>query len=128
MKFFVALILTALLGYVAPLYSVWWTFALTSFIVALSVPQKPLVALASGFLGVFLLWLVMIIMIDSSNDHLLSGKMAYILPFNGSAVVLILLSAFIGGLVSGFAALAGNFARLRAWNVMEKKVLRRSVP
>lgn len=128
MKFLVALLLTALLGYVAPLYSVWWGFAVTSFVVALSVPQKPLVALASGFLGIFLLWLVIMLIIDAANNHLLSTKMAFVLPFGGSVTILILISAVIGGLVSGFAALAGNFTRLKSWNIMETKVLRRSVP
>ncbi len=44
-----------------------------------------------------------------ANNHLLSQKVAVILPLGGSAILLIILTAFIGGLVSGFAGLAAGY-------------------
>ncbi len=111
MKFFVALLLTALLGYAAPLYLPWWSFAVTSLIVALVVHQKPWKAFVSGFLGLFFLWAVYAFILDNANDHILSQKVAQILPLGGSYILLILISALIGALVSGFAALTGSYAR-----------------
>lgn len=111
MKFIVAMALTALLGYAAPLYGPWWTFAVTSFIVALVVHQKPFKALIAGFAGLFLLWAVMVFYLDAENNQLLSQKVAQILPLGGSSLLLIAITALVGGLVSALAALTGSFAR-----------------
>ena len=111
MKFTVVVLLTALLGYAAPLYFSWWSFAVTSFIIALFVHQKVWAAFGATFLGLFLLWAIMALMIDSANDHLLSQKIAMILPLHGSSELLILMTALVGGLVSGFAGLTGSLAR-----------------
>lgn len=111
MKFIIVVLLTALLGYAAPLYFTWWSFAVTSFIIALLVQQRAWVAFAATFLGLFLLWAIMALMIDSANDHLLSQKIATILPLHGSSELLILITALAGGLVSGFAGLTGSLAR-----------------
>ena len=110
MKFLVALILTAFLGYVAPLYLPWWGSAITSFIVAVAIPQIPLKSFLAGFLALFLFWGIYAFILDMNNEHLLSQKVAMILPV-GSGFVLILISALIGGLISGFAALSGAYIR-----------------
>lgn len=111
MKFIVVVLLTALLGYAAPLYFSWWSFAVTSFMVALFVHQKAWLAFIAAFLGLFLLWGIMALLIDNANNHLLSQKIAAILHLPGSSLVLILVTALTGGLVSGFAGLSGSFAR-----------------
>lgn len=113
MKFIVALVLMAFLGYVAPLYLPWWGFAVTSFIVALAIPLPPFRSFIAGFLALFLFWGIYAFIIDSNNQHILSQKVALILPV-GSTIALILLSALIGGLVSGFAALTGSYCRRTA--------------
>lgn len=111
MKFIAVILLTALLGYAAPLYSTWWSFSITSFIIALFVHQKGFAAFAAAFLGMFLLWAIMAMMIDSANDHMLAQKIATLLPLGGSSALLIFITACIGGLVSGFAGLTGSLAR-----------------
>lgn len=113
MKFLSALLLTALLGFATGLYGVlpWWSFALTSFIVAIAIHQKAGKAFWAGFAGLFLLWTIIAFQIDSANDHILATKVATILPLGGSYWVLILLTGLIGGLVSGLAALAGSYLR-----------------
>ena len=110
MKFITAIILTVLLGYAAPLYFPWWSFAVTSFIVAVAIHQKPFKAFIAGFLGLVLLWGIMALWIDMANHHILSQKIAVLLQ-TGSYLVLIIVTAVIGGLISGFAALTGSFAR-----------------
>jgi hypothetical protein len=115
MKFIVVVLLTALLGYAAPLYFSWWSFAATSFIIALLVHQKAWLAFIAAFLGLFLLWGIMAIIIDNGNDHLLSQKIAVLLPLQGSSFLLILITALTGALVSGFAGLTGSLARKTAY-------------
>jgi hypothetical protein len=111
MKFIVSILLTAFLGYVAPLYLPWWGFAFTSFIVALAIHQKPLQAFIAGFIALFLFWGIYAFVLDYNNQHLLSQKVAQILPV-GSGIALIIITSFIGGLASGFAALTGSYARM----------------
>ena len=111
MKFVITILLTALLGYAAPLYFPWWSFAVTSLTVAVAIHQQPLKAFAAGFIALLLLWGVHAYIIDDANEHILSQKVANILPLGGASSVLIIITAFVGAIVSGFAALTGSFAR-----------------
>ena len=122
MKFITAIILTALLGYAAPLFFSWWSFAITSLIVAFVVHQVPAKAFLAGFVGLSLLWGIHAAVIDTANDHILSQKVANILPLNGSSMTLIWIAAIIGGLISGVAALTGSFAKNAAANMIVHKV------
>ncbi|MGV3595466.1 MAG: hypothetical protein ACO1NK_09460 [Sediminibacterium sp.] len=116
MKFLSAVILTALLAFATGLYGVmpWWSFAITSLIVAMAVHQKAGKAFLSGFTGLFLLWSILAFLKDISNDHLLATKVAKILPLGGSYIVLIVVTGVIGGLVAGLAALTGSYLRQRS--------------
>ena len=111
MKFFIAMLLTSLLSFVLGLYLPWWSVALAAFIIAAGIKQEPGASGMSGFLGVFLLWFVLSWWIDMNNHSILSRKIAQVLPLGGSAWLLILVTAFVGGLVAGMAALAGGYAR-----------------
>lgn len=115
MKFTVALLLTALLGFVLPLYAPWWSFALSSFVVALIVRLKPWMAFLAGFSALFLLWGIYAGVLDSSNNGLLSAKVATMLKLGSSGIVLLLITALLGALISGCAALAGSFAGKKEW-------------
>jgi hypothetical protein len=113
MKFITAVFLTAFLAFSIGLFTSmpWWSFVVTSFLVALGVHQKVGKAFLSGFLGLFLLWAILALMKDMANEHILSIKVAKILPLGGSYWALILVTGFIGGLVSGLAAISGSTAR-----------------
>ncbi|MBK6935524.1 MAG: hypothetical protein IPH18_00495 [Chitinophagaceae bacterium] len=113
MKFTTAIILTALLGFIAGLlsFSPWWGFAITSLLVAVLVHQKPWKAFLAGFIALFLLWGGLAWWIDIQNSGVLSVRIASILPLGGNKILLILVTAFVGALVSGLAALSGSYLR-----------------
>lgn len=111
MKFIISTILIALLSFAAGLYLGWWSLAVAAFGVALLIRLKPWQSWLSGFLGVFLLWGILAIWIDIKNQHILSQKIAQLLPVGGSVFLLVLLTALIGGIVAGCAALTGAYAR-----------------
>jgi hypothetical protein len=116
MKFIAILLLTALAGYAVCLYSSmpWWSFAVTSFLIALLIPMKPWQSWLAGFLGLFLLWLGLAWYIDMANQGILSVRIARLLPLNGNRYLLLLVTGFAGGLISSMAALSGSLAaRLR---------------
>jgi hypothetical protein len=110
-KFLVAILLTAALAFVSGLYLNWWGIAIAAFLVALMVHQRAGKAFLAGFTGVFLLHGGLALWIDSVNDSLLSVKISELLPLGGSSILLVLVTAFIGGLLAGFAAMTASYLR-----------------
>ncbi|MEO7531252.1 MAG: hypothetical protein ABIS69_07570 [Sediminibacterium sp.] len=113
MKIISAIVLTAFLAFVVGVYSTlpWWSFVITSLVVAVAIHQRPGKAFAAGFLGLFLLWTIIAVLKDAANEHILAIKVASILPLGGSYLILILVTGIVGGLVSGLAALTGSYLR-----------------
>jgi len=113
MKFIVSLILTGLLAFGLGGYLDWWSIAIAAFVVAALIPQRPLLAWLSGFLGLFLLWGGLSFFINEKNGGLFAAKIAGILPLGGNVILLMLVTALVGALVAGFAALSGSYLRKR---------------
>jgi hypothetical protein len=111
MKFFISILITALLSFVAGIFLPWWTIAPAALIVAMCIHQSPFRSWLTGFLALFLLWGILALVIDAKNQHLLSYKLAEIFQLGGSSFLLVLVTALIGGLVAGFAALTGSYLR-----------------
>jgi hypothetical protein len=110
-KYILSIVVTGLVAFLTGLYMPWWGIAIAAFVVSAAIPQKPAFSFLSGFLGVFLLWEILAWWIDNKNNGILSQKIANILPLGGSSVLLIVITSIIGGLVAGFAALAGTYMR-----------------
>ncbi len=111
MKFLTALLLTALLSFVAGLYAPWWTLAIMSFLVGLLIAQRPGKAFLAGFFALFLLWGCVALWLDIRNKGVLSGRIGELLGVGNNSMLLVLITALIGGLVAGFAALSGSYLR-----------------
>lgn len=110
MKFSVALLLTSLLCFAVVLYLPWWFIAIAAFIVAIVVQQSQVKSFLAAFSAVSVLWSIHAFILDIQNAQLLSSKIAGVLQIGNSAV-LISITAFIGGLVAGMAALTGSFLK-----------------
>ncbi|MGN6165709.1 MAG: hypothetical protein ACTHOF_14320 [Flavisolibacter sp.] len=111
MKFLLAVLLTAVVSFVAGMFLPWWSIAIVSFLVALLLVQNVGKGFLSGFLGIFILWGLLSFWIDIKNESILSHKVAQLFPLGGSSVLMILITSFIGALVGGFAAMAGSSLR-----------------
>ena len=112
MKFFNSVLLTALLSFIAGIYiSYWWFFAVVAFLVALLIHQRGFKAFFAGFLALFILWFLLSFWMDFVNEGVLSVRIATLLPLGGSKWLLMIVTAFVGGLVAGFAALSGSYLR-----------------
>lgn len=109
----VTILLSAIACFAIGIYGAlpWWSFVVTNFIIALAIPQKPLVSFLTGALGVGAIWEGLATGIDMANNHLLSSKVAQILPLNGSYVLLIVITALIGFLLGGMASLTAAYLR-----------------
>jgi hypothetical protein len=107
MKFLLATILTALLSFIAGLRFEWWSIAVIAFLVALFIRQSISKSFLAGFAAIFLLWFVVALLIDINNKSILSQKIAQLFPLGGSSILLILVTAVVGAIVGGFAAMSG---------------------
>lgn len=113
MRSFTHFLLVIILSYLAGVFiPVWWSFAVAVFIVTLALPLRPGKSFFSAFAGVFLLWLLLDFMADIRNDHILAGRMSVLILKVNTPWLLGLISAFLGGLVAGFAALAAAYLRV----------------
>jgi hypothetical protein len=112
-KFIITIFLSALFAYAVGIYGnlPWWSFVVTNFLISVVIVQKPSRAFIAGALGVGLLWLTLSLLIDIQNNHILSIKVATLLPFKGAYWALILLTSVIGFLLGGLAALSGAYIR-----------------
>ena len=104
MKFIVSAIITASLAYGLGLYFPWWTIVVAGMLTGFFIPQHWGLSFLSAFTGVFLLWGLMAIFISVSNDHILANRISMLIIKNNSPYLIILLTAFIGGLTSGLSA------------------------
>jgi hypothetical protein len=111
MKFFISLILTALLSFAACLYLPWWSIAIVAFLIAALIPQRPVKAFFAAFIALFLLWGGLSFWISNNNDHILAHRVSQLILKMDSPYMLILATAVIGALVAGCAALTGSFLR-----------------
>jgi hypothetical protein len=108
MRFILAILLTAVLSFLAGLFLPWWNIAIIAFLVDLLIPQTIDRSFVSGLLGIFLLWTILTSWIDIKNNSILSHRISELFKLGGSSILLILVTALIGGLVGGFAAMAGS--------------------
>jgi hypothetical protein len=113
MKFILSIVLVALTTYAIGIYGSlpWWSFVVTNLIIAIALPIKPVQSFVAGALGVGALWAGLALGIDLANNHILSTKVAKILPLGGSYIALIIVTAFVGALLGGLASLTGSFVR-----------------
>jgi len=113
MKFILSIVLVGLVTYAIGIYGnlPWWSFVVTNLIIAIALPIKPLQSFIAGALGVGALWAGLAFGIDLANNHILSTKVAQILPLGGSYTALIAVTALVGSLLGGLASLTGSFVR-----------------
>ena len=106
MNFLVIAILSALLQIFAP----WWVIAIVPFVILFWRPASSSGAFWTGLGGIAIPWLVYGYYQHFISDGALSDRVAqiFMLP-NG--LLLLLVTAVIGGLVGGFSGLSGYWVR-----------------
>ncbi|HEX6335070.1 MAG TPA: hypothetical protein VFZ78_12635 [Flavisolibacter sp.] len=108
MRILLTILLIAVVGYFLGMFLPWWSIAIAAFAVSFVFIRHLGSAFLSGFAGIFLLWIVVALWIDTRNQGILSSKVAQIIPLGGSGLLLVLVTALLGGLVGGCAAVAGS--------------------
>ena len=110
MRFIIQVVLTCLLGYVAEQFLPWWVISFCAFTVAIGLSMNSVSAFLGGFTANSLLWMIVATTIDVRTSSIISTKIAPLLGFQ-SSTLLILLTGLVGGTVGGMGALSGQQLR-----------------
>ena len=109
MRAFLFFILIILFSFICCLYFPWWSIAVVAFGLTCLIPQKPASAFFWSFTAVFLFWLVFSFVLSFQNEHILAGRASALILNIGNPWIFILLTALIGGLVSGMSSLTASW-------------------
>ena len=109
MKFAGQVILIFVLAFLLELMLPWWSIAIAGFIGGLAFNTRA--NFVAGFIGIALLWTFKALLIESAAAASLSEHVAAIFSLNKT--LLFVVTALIGGLVGGFASMAGSALRKR---------------
>ena len=104
------LITVILLGGVLHQFLPWWSIVIASGVVGFIFSKSTGASFFYGFVGVILLWGLTAYRLDTLNESILAARMGEIFQGLGS-VGMIGLTALIGGLVGGFAAMTGTLGK-----------------
>jgi hypothetical protein len=107
MRFLIQLLVITILASIFELFLPWWSIALAAFIGGYFFPTR--INFIAGFLSIAILWSIMAIIIEISAAAPLTERVAAI--FKLSKPLLFVVTAVLGGLVGGFAAMAGGSLR-----------------
>lgn len=104
MRFFIQLLVIAILAFVFELFLPWWSIAFAAAVGGYFLNSK--VNFLAGFLAIALLWIAYAFIISSNATAPLADRVAAI--FSVTKPLLIGITGIIGGLVGGVAAMAGG--------------------
>jgi hypothetical protein len=92
----------------------WWiTFVISLFsFLILFKHKRSLKAFLVGFISGFIAWLILILIKDFPNEHVLSSKIAEMF-YMPNFIVLIIVNALIGGITCGLGAWLGNLFHVK---------------
>ncbi|TZF82570.1 hypothetical protein FW774_13755 [Pedobacter sp. BS3] len=103
-----------IVAFILQLFLPWWIIVPVAFALSLWRSTAGKNAFKSGFWAIFLLWIGTALYYTIPNQNLLANRVAqlFMLPETSiSWIVILLVTALIGGLVAGLAALAGYFCK-----------------
>ena len=106
MKKAMAFILIIGIGFLGTKYGPWYMMAFAGFAGGL-ILKNQWRALLVGFLGGFTLWMFQIWLMADASDSDLPARMANLFSLPGDSFLMIL-SAVVGGLLTGFGAATGG--------------------
>ena len=106
MTFLLIFIVTAIVQFFTP----WWTIALVPFLIALWRPDTGFKSFVISFAAIALLWFFYGFYLHINSEGAMSNRIAEIFSLPGG-LPLLAVTTIIGGLVGGFAGLAGSLTR-----------------
>ena len=104
MNFILRILIIGISSYYISSFFPWWSIILIPFILGLIFDDNYISHFLSGFIGVSVSWFFLLLGIEYQTEAILSSKIIQILNIN-STNILIIISAVIGGIVSGLSSI-----------------------
>ena len=109
--FFACVAIQLLLCFAVQLIFPWWSLIIICLLLGYILESVNKAAFTSGFLALFICWGLVSGWADAGNDSILSARIVKLFPIPASSLALIILTAFLGGLIGGFSTLTGHTFR-----------------
>ena len=110
MNFLIRVFIIFLFTYFFGFDNHWWLIVIYPIIVGLIFIDNLVSHFISGFLGIFLAWLVLMFQLDVETYSIISQKIANILFLNNN-IILLTISSSIGGILGGIGSIFGQSIR-----------------
>jgi hypothetical protein len=89
----------------------WWGLPLACLLCGYLTAPMNRSAFMAGFLGGFVAWGLPALYLDLQNDSILTAKVIRLFPLPEMPILLVLLTALLGGIMGGFACKTGDLFR-----------------
>jgi len=118
---FILILLAALL---LQLFLPWWIIGVAAFGICFFKAKSGGQAFRHSFTAIFLLWALVALYHTLQNKNILATRVGemFMLTFTNNWIVMVLITALIGGLVAGFAGWAGYFFQAAFWKTDKRAV------
>lgn len=110
MKLVIKLIFIIITAVVLQWYTPWWGIVIAAFLINSILYSNGISSFLVSFIAIAILWGTQAFMIDVTNDSILSTRVAGLFGLT-SPLLIVLITAVIGGLAAGFGGLTGSYAR-----------------
>lgn len=107
----IEIFLIAILSLLAQFVLPWWSLAVVAFLVCFWRSSGGGRAFLSGFLGVAIVWLAHALLLQLRTDGIFIGRMSELLFKTNTAVLPLVVTTLVGGLVGGLAGLSGYLVK-----------------
>jgi hypothetical protein len=116
MNFILRILIIGILTYYISSSLPWWSIIFIPFLLGLIFEDNYISHFLSGFIGVSISWIFLLLSIEYQSESILSSKVIEILKIN-SINILIIFTALIGGIISALSSITG----LAMNNIFKKK-------
>lgn len=110
MKIVAGIVVIAVLAAVAEYFLPWWVIAIVPLPITLAINKGKAASFLTGFAGIALCWLAIMLYRDIPNQHILSTRMAGLFKLPGYSAFIAVVT-ILGGLIGGLSGLAGGLLR-----------------
>jgi len=110
-RFIITLFLIAFFNSILEFIFPWWILGVVCFALCYIARLSTFRSFMAGFMGILFSWLIMILLRDIPNHHILSIRMANLFSLNGNYPLFILICLLIGALMGGLSGMCGRIFR-----------------
>jgi len=112
MNFLIRILINGISAYYFVSFLPWWSIIFIPFLLGYFINENYFNHFLSGFIGIGIAWIFLIINLNSGSESIISEKIIQILNVE-SINILTIYSSIIGGSIGGFASVTGlSFKRI----------------